>query len=141
VLQLRSSLLGLNWAYRNLWNASKKDLVIAMKNEYERHAKACATDRHEIRRVLYFLQTESADGIVLDGIIWVADSVPYEASYFWGDAQKSIVEFVDWAWRNKEAEIRQSVMAFEAVKTILGHLAGLQNKVALILLDSIGSAN
>jgi len=132
------SLLGMDWVYQMAWDASKRGLIHSMAPYYQVWCKWGLSDRHAVQVFLHFLRTPASDPIVIPSLNWLAGAVPFDCQYFWReDTQEAIASFLDWCWVTKRPDIRESAPTQAAFMRLLEHLAGLQNAIALVLLERV----
>jgi hypothetical protein len=89
-----------------------------------------------------FLRLSAADGIRLDGVLWLEKKSAETDEEYWKEynIQDVVGEVLDKCWTHHRAQLRNRVEYFDAFKNLLTRLASLQNSLALQIQRRIASA-
>jgi hypothetical protein len=126
-------LLGMSQDLVDGWDKGKQTLVDGMKDVYERWAASRLEESMNALQFAAFLRLPAADGIRLDGLLWLEKHTPRSDDEYWKEhnIQDIVSEVLDKCWTNHRAQLRATAEYFDAFKNLLSRLAAFQNPLAL----------
>ena len=135
-------LLGMSQHFVDCWGADQQIVIDRMKDIYERWANSHLDEPMSALQFAAFLRLSTADGIRLDGVLWLERKSTETDEEYWKkyNIQDVVAEVLDKCWTHHRAQLRSKVEYFDAFKKLLSRLAGFQNALALEIQRRIASA-
>jgi hypothetical protein len=126
-------LLGMSQHFVECWSENQQTLVDGMKDIYERWASSHLDEPMSALQFAAFLRLASAQGLRLDGILWLQRHGAEADEKYWKEhnIQDVVAEVLDKCWTQQRVHLRSKPEYFTAFKKLLSKLAGFQNPLAL----------
>ncbi len=143
----RKRLLGLSPFGADFWHAGLSPAVEAARSHLERWARRNIRSDHEARVFVYFLRTDSAKNLRLDGLGWLHEHVGINDNRFWDDdsTRDAIAGFLrllldqHWTALAPSTKFREAFMAFALKLAALQHPLG--SEVLTIAANRLGASS
>jgi hypothetical protein len=122
-----------------MWTAEQQPMVASARKMYECWADLAVTRPRSTVIFARFLQQPAAQAILLDGLLWLDESVAQADDHFWREhyLEETIASLLDYCWRTRRADLRRHESSFKAFNSLVRRLADHQNPIALELLDRV----
>lgn len=141
----RKRLLGLSPFGADFWHAGLSPAVEAARSHLERWARRNIRSDHEARVFVYFLKTDAAKNLRLDGLGWLHEHVGINDNRFWDDnsTRDAIAGFLrllldqHWTALAPSTKFREAFMAFALKLAALQHPLG--SEVLTIAANRLGA--
>jgi len=133
------NLMGFGGTWVQIWSEHHRQVVEAMRPEYEKWGTEFLDRPQCGAHFAVFLEQPGAQGLVLDGVVWLEQAITAnEESYFQEErVQRSVVSCLDTCWTTMGRAVRKNEAAFSSLRKLLRMLADRQEQVAIELLRRI----
>ncbi len=134
------ALLGLDRYTRDAWGRSRRPIVAAMEDLFDRWAAHNLTYGRWMAPFALFLAHPAADPILLKGIIWIERAVAAAGGRVFDDGQAvdATASLLNVLWANHQQRVQRDSTAFAAFRATLHALVERQHPLALDIQGRIG---
>ena len=140
-IELQRALIGLGGYGLDLWSAQHTATVERMAPRYEKWARASLQRREDATRFCQFLRRPAAEGLLADGLIWLAAAdTPAGGEWDHDGYEQAAGELLGHIARNHRDLPRSESPAGDAYRALLKRLVDRQVPVALELQSRLASS-